>query len=133
MVSGSHIILGKLRTQIARTTVRMNVYSHQYEAFRKYPVCANDTDRELQMNIAYLYHTSLSMLEERRKSLEDYCEDVKDVLASFASLDEITKREQLQTDLFKECREEIISLQKELREIDASVAMARRHEIGLMS
>lgn len=133
MVITNHIILGQLRTLIERTEVRYATYSRRYEAFRQHPVCANEADRELQMSIAYLYHTSLSILEERQKTLEDYHQDIADVLVSFDDVSEAADRDHLREHLFLECREEIRGVRDELRQIDEGIMMAKRHESKLMA
>jgi hypothetical protein len=94
---------------------------------------ASDDERELQQSIAYLYHTSLSILEERKKSLEDYCDDVRDVLVSFEEILDETRREELRANLLVECTDEIAGLESELRQIDRGVAMARQHEHELLA
>ncbi len=133
MVTSNHTIIGQLRTQIERTEVRLATYARQYETFRALSSDASDDARELQVSIAYLYHTSLSILEERKKNLEDYCDDVRDVLASFEDVLDLDRREEMRTNLLTECREEISGLNEELIEIDRGVAMARRHEHELLT
>ncbi len=133
MVTSNHTVIGQLRTQIERTEVRLATYARQYETFRALSSDASDDARELQVSIAYLYHTSLSILEERKKNLEDYCDDVRDVLASFEDVLDLDRREEMRTNLLTECREEISGLNEELIEIDRGVAMARRHEHELLT
>ncbi len=133
MVTNNHTIIGQLRTQIERTEVRLATYARQYETFRALSSDTSDDARELQVSIAYLYHTSLSILEERKKNLEDYCDDVRDVLASFEDVLDLERREAMRSNLMAECREEISGLNEELVEIDRGVAMARRHEHELLT
>lgn len=133
MTESNHVILGQLRTQIERTEVRLQTYGRQYEAFRVLSAETSEDEHELQVSIAYLYHTSLSILEERKQSLEAYCDDVRDVLASFEEVLDQEKQNELRQNLMVECREEIRELSRELREIDRGVAMARRHEHELLA
>ncbi len=133
METAGHVIIGKLRTQIERTEVRLVTYARQYEAFRLLAVEAGEDERELQLSIAYLYHTSLSVLEERIKDLEAYTDDVRDVLASFEDVLDDGRRSELQQNLLVECDDELSGLADELLQIDQGVAMARRHEHGLFA
>ena len=132
MVITNHIILGKLRTQIERVSVRYAEYARRYETFRALPICENGNDRELQLNIAYLYHTSLSILEERQQSLNDYCDDVRDVLASVEEISGAQEQDELRENLFSECGQEIISVKKDLRQIDKGIKAAKQHERELL-
>jgi chaperonin cofactor prefoldin len=131
METTNHTIIAKLRTQIERTEVRLATYARQYEAFRLVVAEANEDERELQRSISYLYHTSLSVLEERKKNLEDYCDDIRDVLASFEDILDEDRRTELRKNLLVECKDELAGLEDELLQIDQGVAMARRHEQGL--
>ncbi len=133
MTKCDHQILGQLRTQIERTEVRLQTYARQYEAFRVLSEGTSEDEHELQVSIAYLYHTSLSILEERKQSLEAYCDDVRDVLASFEEVTDVAKQSELRQSLWVECQDEIRELSRELREIDRGVAMARRHEHELLA
>ncbi len=128
MGTSNHTIISQLRTQIERTEVRLATYARQYEAFRVLSAGTSEDERELQVSIAYLYHTSLSVLEERKKSLEEYCDDVRDVLASFEEVLDEGRQEEMRANLLAECREEVSGLKDELIEIDRGVAMARQHE-----
>lgn len=128
MGTSNHDILSQLRTQIERTEVRLATYARQYETFRVLSAETSEDERELQVSIAYLYHTSLSILEERKKSLEDYCDDVREVLASFEEIEDVEKQQELRSNLMIECQEEVTGLREELIEIDRGVAMARQHE-----
>jgi chaperonin cofactor prefoldin len=128
MGTSNQTIISHLRTHIERTEVRLATYARQYEAFRILSSDTSDDARELQVSIAYLYHTSLSVLEERKKSLEEYCDDVRDVLASFEEILDPDRQEEMRATLLAECREEVAGLQDELVEIDRGVAMARQHE-----
>ncbi len=133
MGTTNHAIIGTLRTQIERTEVRLATYARQYETFRALSADTSEDERELQVSIAYLYHTSLSILEERKKNLEDYCDDVRDVLASFEEIMDDERRAELRQNLMVECREELSGLNEELESIDQGVAMARRHEHELLA
>lgn len=133
MATTNHTIISTLRTQIERTEVRLVTYARQYEAFRQLTAEMSDDERELQTSIAYLYHTSLSILEERKKNLEDYCDDVRDVLASFEDIVDEARRTELRDNLLVECRDELTGLHEELESIDQGVAMARRHEHELLA
>ncbi len=128
MGTSNQTIISQLRTQIERTEVRLATYARQYEAFRVLSAGTSEDERELQVSIAYLYHTSLSVLEERKKSLEEYCDDVRDVLASFEEVLDEGRQEEMRANLLAECREEVSGLKDELIEIDRGVAMARQHE-----
>ncbi|OIP78150.1 MAG: hypothetical protein AUK16_00790 [Parcubacteria group bacterium CG2_30_44_11] len=129
----NHMIIAKLRTQIERTEVRLATYARQYEAFRLLTVETDENERDLQLNIAYLYHTSLSILEERKKNLVDYCDDVRDVLASFEDVLDENRRAELRDNLFIECKEELSGLEDELLQIDQGVVMAKHHEHELLA
>jgi chaperonin cofactor prefoldin len=133
METTNHMIIAKLRTQIERTEIRLATYARQYEAFRLLAVETDADERELQRSIAYLYHTSLSILEERKKNLEDYCDDVRDVLASFEDVLDSDRRDELRDNLLVECNEELSGLEDELTQIDQGVVMARRHEHELLA
>lgn len=133
MVIDNHTIIGQLRTQIERTEVRLSMYARHYEGFRLRSADTGEDNRELQSSIAYLYHTSLSILEERKTSLEEYCDDVRDVLASFEEVNDQEKRTELRRNLYNECCDELAGLDDELRQIDRGVAMARRHEHELLA
>lgn len=133
MVIENHTIISQLRTQIERTEVRLSTYARQYESFRSLASSSSDEERELQVSIAYLYHTSLSILEERKKSLEDYCDDVRDVLASFEEMLDEERRCEMRNNLLLECRTELQGLDEELLQIDQGVAMARQHEHELLA
>jgi hypothetical protein len=133
MTSADQTIMTTLSTIQARTEVRYATYARQYESFRRLPECVEGPDRELQISIAYLYHTSLSILEERRRALAEYIEDVRDVLSSFADMTDLEKVDELRSSIAAECREEVIDLEKELRQIDRGITMAHRHESQLMA
>lgn len=128
MGTSNQIIISQLRTQIERTEVRLATYARQYETFRVLSSETSEDERELQVSIAYLYHTSLSILEERKKDLEEYCDDVRDVLASFEEVLDQDRQEEMRVNLLAECRAEVTGLKEELAEIDRGVAMARQHE-----
>jgi len=133
MVIENHTIISCLRTQIERTEVRLQTYARQYETFRSSLDCVDESSRELQMSISYLYHTSLSILEQRKEGLEAYCDDVRGVLASFEEMDDESRQHELRTELLTECEEEVGALIAELHDIDEGVAMARRHEHELFT
>lgn len=133
MVIENHTIISQLRTQIARTDMRLRTYARHYEAFRAYGDCSDSADRELQVSIAYLYHTSLSILEQRKESLEQYCDDVRGVLASFEDMVDVEQQRVLREELLSECQAEVSTLSEELRDIDEGVALARRHEHELLT
>lgn len=133
MTSADQSIITTLTTVQARTEVRYTTYARQYEAFRRLPECVDEPDRELQISIAYLYHTSLSILEERRHALAEYIEDVRDVLSSFAEMNDVEKVDELRSNVVAECREEVMDLEKELRHIDRGITMAHKHESQLMA
>lgn len=122
----NHGIMVQLRTQIARTTVRLQAYAHQYEKFREQELSEADSERTMQLNVAYLYHTSLSILEERLQTIETYCEDIRDVLLDLESIDESARRKELRTSLYHECQEEVRTLQEELDQIDSGIRFARK-------
>jgi len=132
MVAVDQNLITQLTTLQARTTVRYATYARHYEAFRKLPICVDESDRELQLSIAYLYHTSLSILEERKVALAEYTEDVKDVILGFGEIDDALQIQELRTNLADECVSEVRELEKELREIDRGITMAHRHERELM-
>lgn len=131
MVTDNHVIIAPLRTQIERTSVRLSTYARLYETFKLAPAPTDEDSRELRMSIAYLYHTSLSILEERKKSLEDYCADVTDVLQSFISLSGVEKADAIQA-LTLECQTEIKNLNEELQQIDEGIAAAKQHQRELL-
>ena len=133
MVAVDQNLITQLTTLQARTAVRYATYARHYEAFRKLPVCADEADRELQLGIAYLYHTSLSILEERKIALAEYTEDVRDVILGFGDIHDRVKVNELRTNLAEECISEVRELEKELREIDRGISMAHRHERELMT
>ena len=132
MVRTHHVIIGQLRTQIERTEIRLRTYARQYEAFRQFPIPEDGETRDLQLSIAYLYHTSLSILEERRQSLEDYYTDVTDVLDSVDEVADPERATELRENVLSECQHEITTLTDELRHIDEGVAAAHRHQRELL-
>ena len=133
MVYNDQYILTKLTTIQERVEVRYAAYARQYEAFRRLPVCEDETDRELQLSIAYLYHTSLSILEERSTGMKDYLEDVRDVLLSLGDMHDADKVVEIRTNVSEECQQEVRDLEHELRDIDRGVSMAHRHQAELMT
>lgn len=122
----NHGIITQVRNQIARTHVRLQAYSRQYERFREQELSESDSERTIQLNIAYLYHTSLSVLEERLQGLENYADDVREVLLDLESIDESARRKDLRASLYHECQDEVKVFQDELEQIDSSIRFARK-------
>ncbi len=133
MVIENHTIIGRLRTQIERTEMRLSVYSRQYESFKEHADYMEHDARDLQVSIAYLYHTSLSILEQRKQGLLEYCDDVREVLATFEDVADTNRQQTLRAELLQECEDELRTLADELHDIDDGVAMARRHEHELLT
>lgn len=119
-------ILQPLQKQLARTTVRLQTYSRQYETFRVQSLSDNESERQLQLNIAYLYHTSLSILEERITSIQQYITDMEAVIDDLEVVDTSERRHELRSTLQSECIAEVESLQQELQQIDEGIRFARQ-------
>lgn len=133
MADNDQFITLPLTTLLVRISVRYATYSHHYESFRKLPVCHGDTNRELQLNIAYLYHTSLSILEERKQTLEEYIMEVREVIDTFKEMLDVEKVQEIRSNMITECAEEAELLRQELRQIDKGIKTAHRHERALMT
>jgi len=133
MVKQNHLILSQLRTQIERIDVRLFEYGRRYEWFRALPDCVDLVDRQLQLNITYLYHTTLSVLEERQNLLSDYIDDVRDVLADLEAVSETGKQVELRSQVFKESREEVKAAAAELIRLDRGIKAAMRNERELLA
>lgn len=122
----NHGILVHIRKQRTRIEVRLQTYAYQYERFRDQDLSESDSDRAMQLNVAYLYHTSLSILEERLQTLEAYADDVREVLLDLESIDESARRKELRTSLYHESQEEVRTMKEEIDQIDAGIRFARK-------
>ena len=122
----NHGILAHIRKQRTRIHVRLQTYAYQYERFRDQELSESESERAMQLNVAYLYHVSLSILEERLQTLETYAEDVREVLLDLESIDESARRKELRSSLYHECEDEVCSIIGEIDQIDASVRFARK-------
>lgn len=133
MVSEKVHIVALLTTLEMRATIRFQTYARQYESFRRYPLCEDEQDRELQLSIAYLYHTSLGILEERLETLSTYIEDVKGVLETLEDTSVEGHPQEVRENLQIESIEQIAELNRELAQIDRGIKAAHRQEKKLMA
>ena len=122
----NHGILVHIRKQRTRIQVRLQTYAYQYEQFRAQELSETESERAMQLNVAYLYHTSLSILEDRLQTLETYADDVREVLLDLESIDESARRKELRTSLYHECQEEVRNVQEEIDHIDSGIRFARK-------